>query len=178
MPICRRLFFFQKNREQLVKEGYLEKIETKDEFGCDKVVYKVIKQPPFQLVSQGIGLSFVEKYKDELLQSETVRVNGIERGLPRYYKNKLNLPKSVTALTIDKGKLQIYDTYISNHKQDFEDYSVRYESTTRKLGKEGDEFFDFFVKQAFYNYHMFKTRKQTERNKLSNIAIHKNRQSL
>lgn len=168
--------FSKQSLKDYVKKGYFEEYDGKDEFGNEKKCYHMIKQPPFQLVSHGIGESFVNQYASELKNNETVRVHGVVRSLPKYYRNKLGLPKTVTCLNYDKGKEQLYDNYISSHLREFEDYKKYKEhiyDTTLK-----PQLADYFLKQAFYNYHMFKTRKQNEINLHSKNAIHKNRQKL
>lgn len=47
--------------------------------------------PEFALMSRmpGIGMTYLEQYGDQAAAHETVVVSGRERGLPRYYKEKL-----------------------------------------------------------------------------------------
>lgn len=167
--------FSKKSRKDLVKEGFLEAVKVVNEFG-DKTVYKIIKQPPFQLISQGIGLSFINEFRDELLQREKVTVHGAERNLPRYYRDKLGLPKTSTSLFYDKAKEQKYLDYSKNFQNEFFEYKDKHiylynDSTPKWLT-------DYIITSSFYHWHMFKTRKQAERNQYSSMAIHKNRQKL
>ena len=47
---------------------------------------------PFQLQSQGLGLSFAIKHEEQIKHGVTV--NGIPRGVPRYYRKKLSIDSS------------------------------------------------------------------------------------
>lgn len=49
------------------------------------------KEPPFALMSQGIGKDYVNKNKEELLKKLNTRLRGKDVGLPRYYKKVLGL---------------------------------------------------------------------------------------
>lgn len=167
--------FSKKSRRELIKEGYLEAIEFSNMFGT-KIFYKVIKQPPFQLISQGIGLSFINQYRDELLQRDKLTVHGAERSLPRYYRDKLGLPKTCTSLFYDKAKEQKYLDYSKRYFDLFSEYKEKRQYLYNE--KVPVWFTDYVILQSFYNYHMFKTRKQAEINQYSSSAIHKNRQKL
>ena len=64
----------------------------------DKVYYgDMIKQiygdreQPFQLFSKGLGKNFILKNGDYLREKKGCTVRGVEVGVPRYYKNKLEL---------------------------------------------------------------------------------------
>lgn len=168
--------FSKKSMNELIKDGYYEEYDSYDEFGNAVKLHRMIKQPPFQLVSHGIGESFVNKYSSELKANESVRVHGAERSLPKYYRDKLGLPKRVTPFLYDKGKEQIYETFISSHQREFEEFKKKKEHIYNS--DVNSQIADYFLKQAFYNIHLFKTRSQTERNSHSKRAIHKNRQKL
>lgn len=51
------------------------------------------RQPPFQLNSIGIGRRYVEDHKDEILKNKGVVINGRNRGICRYFWQKLDLPQ-------------------------------------------------------------------------------------
>lgn len=48
-------------------------------------------EPPFQLQSNGIGLSFIKEYKDILKENLSIPVYGEKINLPRYYVDKLGI---------------------------------------------------------------------------------------
>jgi len=54
--------------------------------------------PPFQLQSQGIGKDFAVQHKESILSDRGLTRNGIQVGLPRYYRKKL----------IDKDSIEEY----------------------------------------------------------------------
>lgn len=70
---------------------YLEKkyygIKAKKEF-LDRGL-----EVPFQVVSQGLGLEYALKNKDQLVKDLGVRISGSLLALPRYYKKKLEIDK-------------------------------------------------------------------------------------
>ena len=168
--------FSKKSKKELVRDGYLQEFVTVDDFGNKIKTYCIIKQPPFQLISQGIGLSFINHYKDELLSKDKITVHGAERNLPRYYREKLGLPKTSSSLFYDKAKEDKYLEYVTNFMSDFQDFKEkRFYLYNNYVDS---KITDFIIMQAFYNYHFFKTRKQAELNQYSSSAIHKNRQSL
>lgn len=47
------------------------------------------KQPPFALMSKGLGLRYIEENRPQLDQRMLITVKGVKHGLPRYYKKKL-----------------------------------------------------------------------------------------
>ena len=49
------------------------------------------RQPPFQLQSQGLGLAYAERHKEEIKESLHVTDKGKNVGLPRYFKKKLGV---------------------------------------------------------------------------------------
>lgn len=49
------------------------------------------KQPPFSLMSKGLGKQFVIDNKRYLEQNQSMTVNGVKTGLPRYYKKLLDI---------------------------------------------------------------------------------------
>lgn len=49
------------------------------------------KIAPFQVQSKGLGGKYVEKYGEEIKESLSIKMRGVEVGIPRYYKKKLNL---------------------------------------------------------------------------------------
>lgn len=55
------------------------------------------KEPPFALMSQGIGKSYVEKNKKQIIENIGVKLQGKEVGLPRYYRKILGLDKEQLA---------------------------------------------------------------------------------
>jgi len=56
--------------------------------------YKGI-EPPFQIQSLGMGLSYLQKNEDYFKDKLGCTVRGKEVGLPRYYKKKLGIPTQV-----------------------------------------------------------------------------------
>lgn len=57
-----------------------DKKEFLKEYGC--------RVPPFQLISQGLGFRYFEKFKDEYLDGKRNSINGISYSFPRYYSKK------------------------------------------------------------------------------------------
>lgn len=167
--------FSKQSMKEYVRQGYYSERKGKDEFGNDKIFYDMVKQPPFQLVSQGIGLTYLNNYRDELLQREKVTVHGAERNLPRYYREKLGLPKTATSFIYDKQKEEIYLEYKKNNLLAFEQW---YQWKGKLYDEVKHPLKEFFINQSFYYYHLFKTRQQAEINQYSSTAIHKTRQKL
>lgn len=64
-------------------------IETKE------VYQRFGLRQPFQLVSKGLGLRWAMENKEELKQNGFMLHNGHEVGLPRYYKDKLEIDKNI-----------------------------------------------------------------------------------
>lgn len=50
-----------------------------------------LRDVPFKIVSQGLGLRYVNEHRAELLKNEHFRLDGVPHGLPRYYREKLGL---------------------------------------------------------------------------------------
>lgn len=59
------------------------------------------RNPEFQLQSIGIGKSFVEKNREKIERDGFIYYKGVKHGLPRYYKNKVNISQEA------KDKLSI-----------------------------------------------------------------------
>nr|WAE43853.1 MAG: replication initiator protein [Microviridae sp.] len=49
------------------------------------------REPPFQLVSQGLGARFAFQNESQILRNGFVSMNGIKMTVPRYYRKKLHL---------------------------------------------------------------------------------------
>nr|WAE43353.1 MAG: replication initiator protein [Microviridae sp.] len=90
------------------------------DYMCKKWDAKFIgeKELPFQVVSQGIGKRYAEKYKFDLMQKGYVSVDGTKLKLPRYYINYLKmqpLPKTVSKMNLDRdhnGRMKISEMLI------------------------------------------------------------------
>lgn len=54
------------------------------------------KQPPFSVSSQGLGLEYFSRYKDELNESGYVPWKGAKVSIPKFIKKKLDLTPSYT----------------------------------------------------------------------------------
>lgn len=107
--------------------GYIEdKLygELADEFYTSRG-----REPPFSLMSRGLGLRFAEQWSDQIF-SRGVTIHGNNVGVPRYYKRKLGFHKldSISASLVaddrvirhygsDKKPIQIFDVLESAHKQ-------------------------------------------------------------
>lgn len=65
--------------------GYIQKKITGD---LSKSEYGV-RVPPFQLQSQGLGLAWAIKNKQNMINNLYITTNGVKTGLPRYYVKKL-----------------------------------------------------------------------------------------
>lgn len=170
--------FSKQSMKEYVKRGYYTERQGKDEFGNDKIFYDMVKQPPFQLISQGIGLTYINNYRDEILQREKITVHGAERNLPRYYRDKLGLPKLSSPFRFDKAKLDKYENFIKLHRSEFDDYCIKNPLLDPAVDEKHAMYFDYTRKESFFHWYLFKTRKQAEINQYSSSAIHKNRQKL
>lgn len=49
------------------------------------------KEEPFRLCSQGIGLRFAQKNERQIKSRLEITINGVQTGLPRYYRKKLEI---------------------------------------------------------------------------------------
>lgn len=67
------------------------------------------RNPPFQLQSQGLGKLFALDNADRLKEDLSLSFNGIKHGLPRYYKKKLNIDKSVYQTDILKKRQETFE---------------------------------------------------------------------
>lgn len=71
------------------------------------------RTPPFQLQSQGLGLSYVEKFGDDVKRDLEIRMNGKNVGIPRYYRKKLGIDGLSLAPLAQQREQEIIDHYIS-----------------------------------------------------------------
>ena len=74
--------------------------------------------PPFSRCSKGLGERYIEKYWNKLWTMETVTVNGVSCGLPRYYKKKLDYDGFLNydvskEMDFKKSVLSVNQEYIS-----------------------------------------------------------------
>lgn len=79
------------------------------------------KEQPFKLSSNGLGLDFVRKNSQVLIDNLGIRWNGKLIGLPRYYRDKLGLDKSMFvpgALERDR----VLQEYLTKHNMSIVDY--------------------------------------------------------
>ncbi len=72
--------------------------------------------PPFSRCSKGLGERYVEKYWNKLWTMETVTVNGVPCGLPRYYKKKLDYDGY---LKYDSNKEVDFKKFVLSDNQEF-----------------------------------------------------------
>lgn len=59
-------------------------------------------QPPFQLMSQGLGLDFFRLHEDEYIYSKTRTIKGVKYSFPRYYLKKSPQFKEIIS---EKGRV-------------------------------------------------------------------------
>ena len=76
------------------------------------------KQPPFQLQSQGLGKAFALDNKDRLKENLVIPYQGVEHSLPRYYRKKLNLDKSVYQSIVDEKRIETFKELIKRAGSD------------------------------------------------------------
>ncbi|WNK13203.1 MAG: replication initiator protein [Microvirus sp.] len=53
-----------------------------------------VRKPPFRIMSNGLGLDYIKRERERLIENLSFTNRGIRMGLPRYYRSKLNLDKS------------------------------------------------------------------------------------
>lgn len=68
------------------------------------------KEPPFQLVSKGIGLKWLEENANKIKNELVVKNGGKTFAVPRYYRKKLEIDAS------------LYDNYVINRLNDEDDW--------------------------------------------------------
>lgn len=130
--------------------GYVQK----KLFGFDKLFYETNGlQPPFQLQSQGIGLSYVLENSENILQIKGVPYKNTIAPIPKYYKKKL-FPKGVCRFAdifedyIELANSEEYKTYLDNCRNAW------------KSGLHGEDFKEFVSQEKMTLYNMdirFKT---------------------
>lgn len=81
-------------------------------------------QPPFSLVSQGIGLEWLKKNQETVSEIGGYYVNGRFRPAPRYYKDKLGIDNSTK---INSVKLKRIKDYMQR-------FNCTYEKAVNDLG--------------------------------------------
>lgn len=69
------------------------------------------KNPPFKLVSQGIGERFCLEYQDYFKDNLGLTVNGKKMGLPKFYRKKLDIPTEVLYEKSKENKLKVEEHY-------------------------------------------------------------------
>lgn len=87
------------------------------------------REPPFSLMSRGLGLRFAERWSDQILD-RGVTIHGNNMGIPRYYQRKLGIAKIDKVADVmrhadrvkrhygsDKSPIQLFDILDSAHKQ-------------------------------------------------------------
>jgi hypothetical protein len=73
------------------------------------------KQPPFMLVSQGIGRAYAFKYADEFRKELGYTIRGNEVGLPRYYRKVLEIDTELLREKANFRELEIKNELISRN---------------------------------------------------------------
>ena len=53
------------------------------------------REKPFKIVSQGLGKRYCIEHRTELVENEHYRLHGVPHGLPRYYRDILNIKNPV-----------------------------------------------------------------------------------
>ena len=81
------------------------------------------KQPPFSLMSKGLGLDFALQNADRLRQNGFTYINGHKIVLPRYYRDKLNITPNYENAPLKK--LEKYEQDLEYLKPLFQDYLKR-----------------------------------------------------
>lgn len=88
--------------------GYI----TKKLYGEEARREYVDKQPPFQLISKGLGKEYVLDNEKYLRQKYEMNVNGIQQNLPRYYKKVLDMPKEEIRKKAEEKLKLMQDEYM------------------------------------------------------------------
>lgn len=69
------------------------------------------RERPFQLQSKGIGQSYMEENQKQILQQLKCTINGVNHGLPRYYKKKLGIDAEMLLSSVEDRKSSIRAHY-------------------------------------------------------------------
>ena len=72
---------------------------------------KAGREPPFHLVSKGVGRRYAEKWKDEIIENLSIRKNGVELGVPRYYRKVLEIESEVMKVKADEKRQETREYY-------------------------------------------------------------------
>lgn len=80
------------------------------------------KEIPFRLSSLGLGKDYALKYRDEILSQGGVRMSGINKGLPKYYK-----------ILYERDDMLDCAQYWTENNLDPEDFKVLKEKTKKEL---------------------------------------------
>lgn len=70
------------------------------------------REPPFHVVSQGLGLDFALKNKDRLIQNGYTMINGSRIGIPKYLREKLGISIENWSPEMKKDKMILDNDYL------------------------------------------------------------------
>lgn len=114
---------------------------TYDNFGIER---------PFQLQSLGIGKAFADKYEKDLKESLKCTVNGRVAGLPRYYKERLEIPKEVLYNKAKEAREEALKRLAKKYGVEslHPSFVAEYEKNQRRIRKENCEAVERFQKSS------------------------------
>lgn len=73
--------------------------------------------PPFQLQSQGLGLKYFEAHKEEYINTKGIPFKGTIASIPRYFKEKCDLPKDLFDELAEVYSSESYKDYVKKCKE-------------------------------------------------------------
>jgi len=111
------------------------------------------KENAFQIQSQGIGLAWASKHQEQIQENQTITVQGVPMGIPRYYIKKLGLDLSEASLKLDEKSEEKIKNYLA------------------KAAKQPQEEIDIFSANL-------KSKRQDERNLEAMTLIYKKEKKL
>lgn len=73
-------------------------------------------EPPFSLMSQGLGLQYACDHAKQIAQADSFNLNGLKAAIPRYYVNKLELDTSrFLDKTLERSRETLRELYANNY---------------------------------------------------------------
>ncbi len=60
------------------------------------------REPPFRIMSKGIGLKYAKEQKEQLKEYREIKLQGYNRAIPRYYVEKLGIDKELMKLDAER----------------------------------------------------------------------------
>lgn len=107
------------------------------------------REPPFHLVSQGLGLDFALENKERLVRNGYTMINGSKIGIPRYFREKLGIEITNWSIGDRKEKVKLDMDYLREEfEKEFPD--VRITSSPSSLTYY-ERMFDFWYEKHSWN---------------------------